>query len=548
MNNNPKMITDPLQYGNKGQEWNEVFVDYMASIVSNLAYTNMPDAIKDDGKIQWEAPSNRKGGKYKDTHHKRRSWWKEKATAMGIDINQDKWISRTAKLIHPTGNKPCKRCGRVMQIAYIYPSSMLIKRIQKEFPEYEVNKLSTIPEVLDGIHGIYPNATGKFRKLLKTAQPPVPELGNDIESWKEWVISIYSAHEPKTASPGAMSNAPDRFEGFHSFNLCCRNKADRGRHDSNMLSYNTDRRVFEHWSDGNWIAADKLMGIIASKYRNEPTFDGGSPPATADHIGPLSLGFCHRPEFRLLSKSANSSKNNRMSLLDINDLIKAESDDHTIISWHSAPLWNLAHKQITTEEEALRLSKLLRDHQRNAMHILAKLMEAGHYSFLTSLLGLNYADYTVEFINLKIEDFLTKFDSISLTKKTTKYSSEQKSRRIRIGFQALKEYKKKDNRHSSIIENDTTKMHYENAINLLNNLPPELVSLSEQLHSIFKEENESSIDSSLRILAKDLTELRQEQFTQVKQELINLFTEIAHEIHKLWDNERYTRMDVNLKE
>ena len=30
---------------------------------------------------------------------------------------------------------------------------------------------------------------------------------------------------------------------------------------------------------------------------------------SADHIGPISLGFCHRPKFHPLSKSDNSAKN-----------------------------------------------------------------------------------------------------------------------------------------------------------------------------------------------------------------------------------------------
>ncbi len=115
------IIGDPNQYGSKGQTWHPEFVAYMMEIVTHPAYANMPDAIKNDGKIQWEAPSNRSGGLYQFTHNKRREWWREKATQIGIDSSMDQWISRTAKEIHPTGENPWKRCGNVMKIQNVYP-------------------------------------------------------------------------------------------------------------------------------------------------------------------------------------------------------------------------------------------------------------------------------------------------------------------------------------------------------------------------------------------------------------------------------------------
>ena len=90
-------------YGSKGEHWAKPFVKYMKSIVTHPIYEGMPDAVKDDGKIQWEAPSNRSGGKYQFTHQKRRDWWTNKAISIGVDPNSDKWISKTAKSIHPTG-------------------------------------------------------------------------------------------------------------------------------------------------------------------------------------------------------------------------------------------------------------------------------------------------------------------------------------------------------------------------------------------------------------------------------------------------------------
>ncbi len=80
---------DPASYGSKGQSWNPAFVSYMKAIVLHPNYAGMPDAVKPDGKIQWEAPSNRKSGQDQDSHHKRRDWWRAKAAEVGIDDGED---------------------------------------------------------------------------------------------------------------------------------------------------------------------------------------------------------------------------------------------------------------------------------------------------------------------------------------------------------------------------------------------------------------------------------------------------------------------------
>src|SRR5918998_889550 len=109
-------MADKPKYGSKGQDWHPDFIEYMEFIANHEVYKGMPDAFVEGGKIQWEAPSNRSSGRYKDTHHKRREWWRKKAISVGIDPNISLWISRTARLIHPTKHKPCKRCGRVMEL------------------------------------------------------------------------------------------------------------------------------------------------------------------------------------------------------------------------------------------------------------------------------------------------------------------------------------------------------------------------------------------------------------------------------------------------
>jgi Alw26I/Eco31I/Esp3I family type II restriction endonuclease len=537
------IIDDPSLYGSKGQSWSKEFVTYMKKIVINPAYKGMPDAIKSDGKIQWEAPSNRSSGVYQFTHNKRRDWWKSKAKSLGIDVSKDQWISRTAKSIHPTGKKPCKRCGTVMQIAYIYPQASMIKRLKKHFDEaLEFSPLDPITDILDRLYNLYGDQIfQKIKLLLSVKGLEIPDFNQNFDAMISWVINEYIPKEPSVLSPGVMSNAPDRFDGFHSFNRCCRGKADKGRHTNNLKSYTTDRRVFEFWSEGDWIAADRLMGLVKSKLMNEPCFDGGDGPPTADHIGPLSLGFCHHPKFKLLSKSANSAKNNRMTLLDVQCLLSYESRGHQIISWYAKPLWDLRKHDVNNDEKSLRLSKMLRDNQRNAMYILCKIFDAKKYAFLVYLLELKYADRKIEFRNLCSVDFFTVYDHIIEEPRTTKYSSEQKSRRIRIGFDALKDYNHKENRHQFTVAKSKVDNLINKAIDLLDNIPDDLKKIEEDLNRIFLEEAVFTSEQKLRDLSQKFPLGSIDVFEGAKAVLVKAMEEVGNSLSSMWSDDRFTR-------
>src|SRR5690606_1922079 len=112
----------------------------------------------------------------------------------------------------------------------------------------------------------------------------------------------------------------------------------------------TDRRVFEHWNEGNWIAADRLMGRVRTQFVNEICRNGHPGPCAADHIGPLSLGFTHRPEFQLLCNACNSAKNNRMTLSDIQHLKAVQEKGEKIISWYGKKLWAELNGRVDTDE------------------------------------------------------------------------------------------------------------------------------------------------------------------------------------------------------
>lgn len=533
---------------------NDKFLDYAKKIISHPNYQGMPDILGERGEIQWEAPSNRKSGKFKDTHQKRREWWRQKALSIGIDPNKDStWISKTAKSIHPFGEKPCKTCGKVLKIAYAYPNKYLFARIRSLPYIDETFELSEVEHVCDLLVRLDNHFGSKLYedlpKLFATTSINIPTLAKDLDAWEKFLRNVYIPQEPRMLSPGAMSNPPDRFDGFHSFNRCCRATADTGRSQENLKSYVTDRRVFEYWVDGDWVAADRLMGQVRSNpiFEQENCFNavqGGvhPKPCQADHIGPISLGFTHRPQFQLLCKTCNSGKNNRMYASDVRLLIDVEEAGESVISWFAKELWDRRKAAVKDAETALRLSKLLRDNRHTYMSLLKELLDHGFYTFLTSLLHLEAADFDPEFVGLRTNNHLTYFDSITKNPRTTKYATEQKARRIRIAFTSLADYHKKKNRNAFIISNDHSAVELSAGLAKLKKLSLLTNGLDQKIASIINTDQVSEAD--LRALANSLPEVlsaNSAALLSIRDHFAQGMREVGKELDSMWSADRYVR-------
>ena len=543
-------MTRNSQYGSQGQVWHPDFIRYMEFIANHETYAGMPDAFKEGNKIQWEAPSNRGSGKYKDTHHKRREWWRRKALSVGIDPKSTTWISRTARQIHPTLKKPCKHCGRVMELRYVYPSNILLRRLTKvgyvdeSFPIEPFERIADLVTRLVEVLG--DSVFSNLPDILRTSEILPPSLDPNLESWLNWIEKEYIPQEPSILSPGAMSNAPDRFDGFHSFNKCCRSTEDKGRTQSNLRAYTTDRRVFEYWTEGNWIAADRLMGQIRSNFSNELCFNGHPGPCSADHIGPLSLGFTHRPEFQLLCKSCNSAKNNRMVLREVVHLREVEAKGESVISWHSKALWDLRKEEVLDDEAALRLSKLLRDNRHTLMSILQRIADAEHFTFLGTFLELEYAEQKVEFVNLRVENHITQLDQISYYPRVTKYADEQKARRCRVAFESLRDYFRKESRNTYVVTTPQIEVEICAVLDLLEESLPEIKNLDTQIAELLSSTSEISLEEGFRAIVNSIPKDDPGNFSAPKDKMATIMELVARELSKQWNNDRYVRGELNL--
>jgi hypothetical protein len=165
---------------------------------------------------------------------------------------------------------------------------------------------------------------------------------------------------------------------------------------------------------------------------------------TPDHIGPISLGFTHRPKFNPLCDSCNSRKNNRITLADVQQLIREEKKGEKVISWHSKYIWDLLENDVLSDGDALLLSKLMRSNLHYVLTILSAISEAGFNDFLKSFLHPEYSFYDYKFVNFNP----TTGPEKTLIKKLSSANKKKNAERyIRISFESLDEYKKKDNRN-----------------------------------------------------------------------------------------------------
>ncbi|MCY7190891.1 Alw26I/Eco31I/Esp3I family type II restriction endonuclease [Streptococcus gallolyticus] len=536
-------------------EANEIFLQYEEEIVNNPVYAGMPDLRHDDGTIQWEAPSNRGSGVFQFSHDKRYQWWINKASEVGINTSEDKWISKVAKKIHPTKLHPCKVCGRIMDIRYCYLSANFMKRVKK-LPFYDeqvdMDEITHITDFVASFTDTYGDkAYDALPELLKCSQvKSIPALPHDLSSWTDWINSEYIPKEPSMLGPGAMSNAPDRLDGFHTYDRCCRPTADKGRSKENLASYSTDRRAFENWSDGNWIQANKLMGYINSNSElkkqqcaNHSTGSFHPRPCSADHIGPISLGFSHRPEFQLLCKPCNSAKNNRMYYSDVQHLISVEEDGSTVTTWYATPIWQRCKQKVYDRESALKLSRIMRDNRNIAMMLLADFVKHDEFLFLLTLLNLNYADYDYEIdsTTLTVNNQIVTVEFISKPS-TLRYVNIQKIRKIRVAFSSLIDYANKENRNGFMYTNDEIEHLKQQAFSTLSSVNTFLSNKNKELKNAIS--NESTTDADLESFLQNIDYaelLGVPQFKEAKNLLVKIMSIVADALSSKWDDPRYSR-------
>ena len=416
--------------GREEREWNEKFIKYMEMIVNHPNYKGLPIKRKPDGSLAWIATAKSEIGK------KRIEWCLKKADELGIEKKPGVY-AEVMLTIHPTKWKVCQTCGREMSLYYHYPNVNFVRSINREFGT-DFNECDHISDIWDSLtkSGTTKNRIARFF-ISKGDLDLSPYSATKDEIINALEIACRKG-EKKLLGPGAMSNFPDRYDGFHTYNRCCRSSQDKGRSKENLKSYTKDRRAYEYWSDGNIHAANLFMG--------SSFFDGIS----ADHIGPISLGFVHDPRYlQPMTSGDNSTKRDRLSVEDVEKIIETYRRTHVYpMSWYSLLIWEYIVKNYkrTPHYVATRYRDALKQNMANYMYILwvilTKCPQNGERFLEKYLLSPHYEVFNYSYKFNKNGEIISK-----QPRHFTDRNKDELSRYKRIAIESVYDFNDKSNRN-----------------------------------------------------------------------------------------------------
>ncbi|MDE7389252.1 MAG: restriction endonuclease [Muribaculaceae bacterium] len=420
---------------------------YVEFIVNHPNYAGLYYERNKDGSVKWVVTGKSPKGQL------RQAWWDKQCAVHNIPV-QKGCYAKLARIIHPTGIHVCQCCGKGRSIFYEYPSKKTVSVLNRilgcgiDSDNDEERAEHTIREIIE----IWCDSMQKAEDLAVAFGLSKP---TDTDDLIEKVYTELVNKESNRFSPGVMCNPPDRFNGFHSYALCCRTKFDTGRHPENMMTYGQDRRAYEEWSDGDYNLANRLMG----EFRKQPLMRcpvcGKMKKMSADHIGPISLGLCHSRNFAPMCSDCNSAKNNRFTKNDVDELLRIEASGEQVVSWHSKAVWDAVKHTIKTDNDAKSASSIMAKCHQNVINILSLIHEKTGRKFLMRYLHPEYSfvDYHFENVDLmrldEIEIIATPLDSKNKRKNSERYVS--------IAFESLEEFSKKKNRKNNFLIDENSK-------------------------------------------------------------------------------------------
>lgn len=408
--------------------WNEKFIEYMNFIIHHENYRGLPIQKKSNGSYSWIAPAKGDIGK------KRIEWAKSRMKELHISAKDNSPYAKLMFEIHPTKQKVCQICGKTMSLYYIYINTNFAKSIKKAF-NYNSDTTQSLYDVCKDLKALK-FTDEKIKQFLIKSFPIDVDTSNSLDAIiNKCEISCRTGF-CKKLGPGAMSNFPDRFDGFHTYNRCCRSKEDRGRSKENLRTYGKDRRAYEYWSDGNICAANNFMSSVF--------FIGTS----ADHIGPISLGFVHDPHYlQTMSSGENSSKRDKLTFEDIQSLISIEkSTGIPAISWFSFYIWDYIKSNYIKNKKCIPIYReILKQNMSNYMFILWTI----HKKCKTK--GKNFLINTFLKPKFSFFDYDYSFNANGeIIKKSPRHKTDASKgeidRYVRIAFESINDYNSKENR------------------------------------------------------------------------------------------------------
>lgn len=451
----------------KERNWHPNFIKYMDYIVGHKNYEGLC-IEKSDNSYGWIATAKGNVGK------KRIEWAIQKAKELNIEIKPGVY-REVMFAVHPTKKKVCQICGRELSLDYIYLNNSFIKFLKNNY-NIELNELNSIYDVVTILKNIG-KTEEQVIEILKNRFNLSEKVSNLDLTIKE-CIQLCTKGKSKDLGPGCMSNFPDRFDGFHTYNRCCRSREDTGRSKENLYSYGKDRRAYEYWSDGNIHAANKFMH--SSFFEN----------TSADHVGPISLGFIHDSRtLRKMPVGENSSKRDRLLYEDVVELQEIEQlNDICVISWYSSMIWEFIKNNLEYSVDLEKYRIMLKQNMSLYMEILWTIKnnckEKGEKFLIENLLLPKYECFKYDYEFNELGQIIKQ-----IPRNITESTKKEFDRYVRIALASVDEYHEKENRKMTITLKEKNKL--------------EVMHLCDM---ILKNENAEKIISELKNIVKKIQE------------------------------------------
>ncbi|WP_435354022.1 hypothetical protein [Emticicia sp. SJ17W-69] len=430
-----------IETADNKRQWHPNFLKYTEFIVGHENYKGLFYERGDDKKVKWVITGKSENGQ------QRRIWWDAQCKNYGIKLEAGCY-AKVALKIHPTKKHICQICGKELSLEYVYPNKRTIAGIKKEFgitvAPFNKDIFQIVNELVNSADDI--EKVKRIFKIKSTEKLTKENLKNYLQNY------FVDNFAKGLLSPGAMSNSPDRFDGYHSDGACCRHESDKGRHKANLQRYGQDRRVYENWADGDWKMADRLMSLFRKN------------GISADHIGPISLGFCHRPKFHPLTKAENSAKNNRMSLNDV-EVLLADEKIEQVVSWHTKFIWDKLKSNVKNDKDAVKLSDLMRKNLHHVLIVLSIIDEKGYGVFLEQFLNPEYSFFDYKFEGFNPET--GQYKKVNSKKLIGRNQQNNINRYYRVAFDKLQEYKTIENRKTNLWTHKEVDAELEKLLELL---------------------------------------------------------------------------------
>lgn len=245
------------------RQWHQRFLKYMETIVNCPNYKGLPIKKKADGSYGWIATKKSKIGQ------QRVDWCIHKAQELNLIVEKETYPGMYADVmleIHPTKWKVCQICGKEMSLYYHYPNAKFVKSLNTKFKS-DFTYCDHISDIWDSLinQGMQKKEIASF--LIKKGNLELDPATAEKDEIIETLEYACRKGNKKCLGPGAMSDFPDRYDGFHTYNRCCRGKQDVGR---SKRTLNLIRKTDGHMNIGVMVIFMRRINLWEVPFLTEP--------------------------------------------------------------------------------------------------------------------------------------------------------------------------------------------------------------------------------------------------------------------------------------